>query len=407
MLQHRFERSGREDDVATLAWEMPGELGFLEQQRLVLRVRGLAYLNSAEPLLNDWAAVLRHAYQLWYQDPSATLSRPEVQELLDGSSERTELVSLILLRESWPFGSGHGGPTDEWTRELHSAIRVVRGARDAASILAARAPFEVATAPQLPSVPKDSDGSSSTWSDARRWIASKSFWTQVAASLAAAVIFIFLGFLVSLAIGLIRDGGDGSTATGSIPPPGAVIDASTGSVMRHVVHTTPQFVQVGAGDIFRACDLTREHPCAWKADDATISARPGDVVDFAVRLNNGNDNAIPFARLYVRRYSSVGLLEARVTIEWPGSHQLYKPAPGVEDSAKISLSGGKGFTDLTYIPGSTSLLGSDDRRVIARLPNGIMDTGLKLGEIGAPASCFDCDSKSIRFVHFKARVSSQ
>lgn len=137
-LQHDFELRGIDISVSRLGFEMPRALGFVDQQHLVLLVYALSYVDAAQSLLNDWGEVLRLAYRKWLRDPSDSLNRAEVFELLGNDPERTWLVSLLLHRERWPFGSGHGGPEDEWTAEIISDIRIVRNAHTAADILAAR-----------------------------------------------------------------------------------------------------------------------------------------------------------------------------------------------------------------------------------------------------------------------------
>jgi hypothetical protein len=86
--------------------------------------------------------VLVFTYERWHEDPTAELTRGDVIRLLDGDSARTRAVSLLLQRESWPFGSGHGGPEDEWSREIISHVRIVRNARSPADIFAARDAIE-------------------------------------------------------------------------------------------------------------------------------------------------------------------------------------------------------------------------------------------------------------------------
>jgi hypothetical protein len=122
-LQHDFERRGEVLDVARAAFDMPKAIGFVEIERLVLRTRGLAYVPAAQWLLEGWHAAIALAYERWLQDPRARLTSDDVHELLGGDAHRTRLVSLVLLRESWPFGSGHGDGT-QWSRELHSTVRI-------------------------------------------------------------------------------------------------------------------------------------------------------------------------------------------------------------------------------------------------------------------------------------------
>ena len=50
-LQHQFEIAGRDEDVSRLAFAMPRLLGFVEQQRMVLLIRALAYVPKRPPCL--------------------------------------------------------------------------------------------------------------------------------------------------------------------------------------------------------------------------------------------------------------------------------------------------------------------------------------------------------------------
>jgi hypothetical protein len=141
-LQHDFEVANHAVDVWQHASRIPRALGFIEQERLVLRVRTLSYVPAARPLLRDWWLTLRAAYEQWRRDPSAHFSRADVWRLLDEDTARTRAASALLLRESWPFGSGQGGPDDDWWRELHSGVRAARGAEDPQDIIAARDAIE-------------------------------------------------------------------------------------------------------------------------------------------------------------------------------------------------------------------------------------------------------------------------
>jgi hypothetical protein len=60
---------------------------------------------------------------------------------------------------------------------------------------------------------------------------------------------------------------------------------------------------------------------------------------------------------------------------------------------------------LTYLPGSTVLFGARGE-VLARLPDGIMEGGIALVNVGAPASCSYCETEYTRYVNFKVRVTN-
>lgn len=146
-LQHDFELENRSVDAWAIAWSIPNALGFVEQERLVLRVRGLSHVPAAGTLLEDWCMVLRLAYRRWRSDPSAQLTRGDVLVALDDDPTRTRAVSMILLRESWAFGSGGGDADDDWHRELTSRVCAARNVSTAEDLLAARDAIEFSPEP--------------------------------------------------------------------------------------------------------------------------------------------------------------------------------------------------------------------------------------------------------------------
>lgn len=217
-LQHDFELAGRPEDVAALAWQMPKALGFVERQQLVLLAGALIYVPAAEPLLADWCTVLRFAYERWRENPDAELSRRDVLGLLDGDQARTRAVSVILLRESWPFGSGTGGEDDDWHRELHSGVRAVRSARSAAEIIAARQAITYPPPqPPEPPAPAPKPLRSRLAPVARGWglISHHPLWSALlAAVLAGIVLNLLLGQTGQPAAGPRGSGTVGSPAGG-------------------------------------------------------------------------------------------------------------------------------------------------------------------------------------------------
>ena len=58
--------------------------GFVEMERLVLRLRALQYVPAARQLLDDWYAALRLAYQCWYDDPQGAHELPLPAATSDG-----------------------------------------------------------------------------------------------------------------------------------------------------------------------------------------------------------------------------------------------------------------------------------------------------------------------------------
>lgn len=208
----------------------------------------------------------------------------------------------------------------------------------------------------------------------------------------------------------------GGEQASAIPPPGTVISAQTGQPAVNVQRSTPQIAQLEFGHIFRACDRRAEHPCRYDADQGPIEAKPGDLLEFGIRLHNGNDASVPYAHLTVELWGGEGTiiehdssgavterrdpLAAKLDIEYKTgiSHD------GIEETVEINVPESSGYTALNYVPGSTVLM-DRQHHLVARLPDGIMDSGLALADIGSPSSCYFCDLRYTRLVFFRAKVN--
>jgi hypothetical protein len=140
-LQRSFERRDVDIDVSKLGWSMPSPLGFLEQEHLVLLVRGLYYVPGARGLLDDWRNTLALCYQRYREADEPKLRYADLVGELGMDERRADEVSVLFQRETWPFGSG-GGPMDDWWREIRSGIRAVRNAETVEDVLAAREALE-------------------------------------------------------------------------------------------------------------------------------------------------------------------------------------------------------------------------------------------------------------------------
>jgi len=119
---------------------MPGVLGHVELQRLVLHVRALRYVPAAAPLLAVWFASLRKAHSDWLEHgEEARLTRHDVLRAASGDEELALQASSVLLKERWGLGGGHGLPEDrDWWAEIISEIRLVRDADSAGELLDVR-----------------------------------------------------------------------------------------------------------------------------------------------------------------------------------------------------------------------------------------------------------------------------
>jgi hypothetical protein len=237
-LEHRFEVAGENIEVGALAWQMPRPLGFVEMGRIVLLCRALLVVDEAEPLLDTWFEAVQHAYRSWLEDPEGELNSHEIVALVGGDEQKARLVSKLLLRESWMFGSGHGSEDEYWTREVISAVKVARNAYDAAGLVEARA--EQVTAQVPSSVPVLDEEEQIIWPapapllaevsdepDEERAGKLRRGWRYVTgnnylAAVAAALTMIVLGTLYVLAHQFLDSGGESSQPAGSKAPAGGV-----------------------------------------------------------------------------------------------------------------------------------------------------------------------------------------
>jgi hypothetical protein len=137
-LQRDFERLGMDIDVGRLGFDMPGALGFVEQEALILRVRALSFVPAAADVLEAWAAAVRLAYRRYVEDDTPQLRGSDLRKVLELDEQRAAVVSALLLRESWAFGSSSEAPPGDWAREVRSGVRAARGTTDARELLAAR-----------------------------------------------------------------------------------------------------------------------------------------------------------------------------------------------------------------------------------------------------------------------------
>jgi len=211
------------------------------------------------------------------------------------------------------------------------------------------------------------------------------------AGFAVALMLLGVAYIVT---SLAASGGSQSTV---IPPSGTVIDATTGHAVKHVgSRTTPQFVQIGGGDIFQACNFTNP-PCRYAKGSALLKAKVGDVIEFSITLHDPSNLQVPYMKLYVTTYGHT----AEAHISWKAEHSIYR----ITDSAAVEFPASATAPDLTYIPGSTVLF-DQKRRVLAHLPDGIVEGGIALTDVGAPASCSYCEREYERYVNFKVQVTN-
>jgi hypothetical protein len=157
--------------------------------------------------------------------------------------------------------------------------------------------------------------------------------------------------------------------------------------------------------MFRVCNLTRESPCDYEPG-TMVWASTGDMLKFKLRLHNPGHAPLPYVELYTSEWgSSEADIRVQLDIEMPLWGGGMGPAGVPPSPADIDLPGPRPHSDgLAYIPGSTRLW-DEESRYLGRLPDGIMEAGVALANIGSPASCYACDIDYVRFVSFKAKVT--
>jgi hypothetical protein len=200
------------------------------------------------------------------------------------------------------------------------------------------------------------------------------------------------------------------SATASIPPPGAVVNTWTGKWSFHTPTATAPLAQVSGGTAsLRACDLTARQPCKYLFKETSIRAHMGDIIEFKDFLYNPQDEPIPYVKLTVdsgpggsgkHEAEEIGV---QFLAAWPEPHTVEYPA-GNGENFTISLPT-PGAYHLTYIPGSTTLTSPYNSRLLFHLPDGIMEEGIGIEDLGTPRSCFQCAPAYSRIVSYRAKIT--
>jgi hypothetical protein len=221
---------------------------------------------------------------------------------------------------------------------------------------------------------------------------------------------ILLLVLIGLAILIFGwpNWGEGPNPTKEVPPVGTVVSAQDGSIAALAKQPEDhQLISIESENAFRVCDLTKvesEDKCVFRSVTGPIRVQSGDVLWLGRSLREEGEVPLPSVALAVRRHwESNHSAAAEIVVEWPkaGVHQ------GKErDANKIvfEMPGEYGYVNLVYVPGSTELRGPSWQDFIAHLPDGIMEEGIALANLGPPVSCFQCFDKYKRYVFFKAKL---
>ncbi len=157
-LQRRLDREGDEIDLLAGVRTLPKELAFrdLATSRIILKVRALAFVPAAKPLLNACIRVVQLAvgrYLAADGTPRLTASDLPDELGLDGTTSRK--VSALLDNEPMIFGGGTGRLTDPtWERDLLPSIRAMRGVDSVETYLEVQARALDEPLPYVPAIPR-------------------------------------------------------------------------------------------------------------------------------------------------------------------------------------------------------------------------------------------------------------
>jgi DNA-binding SARP family transcriptional activator len=211
----------------------------------------------------------------------------------------------------------------------------------------------------------------------------------------------------------------------SIPSEGSVVDAQTGAIVAHPVVTVSHLpAQIGGGPTFHACDISAPSPCGYgRYGRPPLNVKVGDVIAFRLVLNDGTSTPLNYVKLNASSVPAGHVpdelgteLEVGMSVKWPESLGAYEAVsePGRISGSRYHMPGidpiylqlpRAGHYGLAYIPGSTSLA-NDEAHFFHYLPDGIMNYGIALENVGPPPSCFWCALQYVRSVYFHAKVTA-
>jgi hypothetical protein len=201
-----------------------------------------------------------------------------------------------------------------------------------------------------------------------------------------------------------------SSNSNAIPPLGAVVNAQTGRWSLHVPITPAKYpAQIGGGPIFAAADLSTTRKYVNHGEPLKVHI--GDIIEFSVTLNNGSNYAVPYVKLNADWHPQTleppsRELYVNMVVRWPtqegGSTEPDSQETTDVKPARIQLPA-IGHYDLVYIPKSSRIL-NPESHFFHSLPDGILNNGIALQDVGQPSGCFWCAEEYIRFVNFLAQV---
>jgi uncharacterized protein (TIGR02391 family) len=156
-LQRLLDRRGEDIDLIATARAIPIELGYFEMgaQRPTLKLRALAFVAAAGPLVESFVRVIELAVER-YLDETGTprITSKDLHELLGFDEQTVRKLGMLLENEPpFIFGGGSGMITDpSWERDLARGIRELRGTNSIESYLDAQERVMSAVATVIPPV---------------------------------------------------------------------------------------------------------------------------------------------------------------------------------------------------------------------------------------------------------------
>ena len=217
--------------------------------------------------------------------------------------------------------------------------------------------------------------------------------------------------VVGTVILLFNISGKGETGVDpkrKVPPVGTVVDAADGSIVANPFRGKNHHSgYLAEGENFQVCNLSLPKPCRFMPSmPGIVVVEKGDLLWIAFEINEQGEAPLPYATFEVdRAWENQSTASAEMVINWKG---VEGPGgqPPVREKLRFSIRGHARYLNLVYVPGSTELRGPSVHDFIAHLPDGIMESGIALADIGAPVSCFKCFPQYKRFVVFKARFEA-
>lgn len=123
-------------DLMRASSHLPRDCGFLHGDQLVLTVRGLHRISTADEVLADFVGAVRLAYERYLRSGAATptVSPADLVVVLGLSAERAQLVGQLLDAEAGLFARQPEDPAGGWA--VRHAIGAYREVTDVERYLA-------------------------------------------------------------------------------------------------------------------------------------------------------------------------------------------------------------------------------------------------------------------------------